>query len=586
MSALDGAQGGGGEGDDIDPATGLPRVNAPITLPRVDQVMNTIGRFVPSIGALSNAVNAYSSVTSPPTVTPGSAADTLLAGTPSENYDRQEPTMPGAAATFHRRSPLRCRRSRRRAVAGGASPGLGLGPTAGQTVARGAVQTADEGEQDVIKRKGSLEAQKADDQVALDIAQKEQERHLQQQVDDRAAQLNADLKAKQDVLAKDKIHDIFDGRPLAAVIAAISSGLGAFAATRTGGVNHAQAILDNAASMFRQKELHRFEQEEKSVEGARGDINHAEARADASMAQLYRTFARDRETVLRKRGADDAAIQADTLIQQNVAKGADRDLKWQDQNATIARQEVNDRAQRAAQYASAGHANAETKKTLAEAAVLQAGGGKEAAGRGITDARQRAFLANGMKAQDKIASEMESQGVKLDENDLATIQKNRTYLEALKHGDKSTMDALGTELSRKIGFLPRSEFDGLDDSKKRLAGALNQMTQKAALLNAGSMTGEAIQHATTGVDLLAPNQGPEEQARRREYIREGIIGANQGLVPGQIAAAAAGSAAALAERAPAAGPKMSQADRVRATEFVRNNRGPKADAVRKLLEAQ
>jgi hypothetical protein len=497
------------------------------------------------------------------------------------------PAMPGAApeAAPLPQQPVTLPKPRV-AGGGGAGPGLGLGPTAGQTVARGAVQTADEGEQDVIKRKGSLEVQKANDQAELDIQQKEQERQRQQAIDDRAAQLNADLKAKQDVLAKDKIHDIFDGRPLAAVIAAISSGLGAFAATRSGGVNHAQAILDNAANMFRQKELHRFEQEEKSVEGARGDITHAEARADASMAQLYRTFARDRETVLRKRGADDAAIQADALIQQNVANGADRDLKWQDQNATIARQEVNDRAQRAAQYASAGHANAETQKTLAETAALQAGGGAKEAGRGITDARQRAFLANGMKAQDKIASEMEAQGVKLDENDLARIQKNRTYLEALKHGDKSTLDALGTELSRKIGFLPRSEFDGLDENKKRLAGALSQMTQKAALLNAGSMTSEAIQHATSGVDLLAPNQGAEEHARRRDYIREGIIGANQGMVPGQMAAAAAGSAAALAERPAAAAPKMTAAERVRATEFVRSNRGPKADAVRKLLEAQ
>jgi hypothetical protein len=149
----------------------------------------------------------------------------------------------------------------------GGGPSLGTGPTAEQMVARGGVKTANEQERDVLMRERDQRAAKAEDEAQLDIVQKERERHLQQEIDQRAAQLNADLKAKQDVLAKDKIHDMFEGRPLAAIVAAISAGLGAFAATRMGGPNHAQAILDNAAQMFRQKELHRIEQEEKGVEG-------------------------------------------------------------------------------------------------------------------------------------------------------------------------------------------------------------------------------------------------------------------------------------------------------------------------------
>jgi hypothetical protein len=435
-------------------------------------------------------------------------------------------------------------------------------------VARGGVKTANEQERDVLMRERDQRAAKAEDEAQLDIVQKERERHLQQEIDQRAAQLNADLKAKQDVLAKDKIHDMFEGRPLAAIVAAISAGLGAFAATRMGGPNHAQAILDNAAQMFRQKELHRIEQEEKGVEGGRTDVTHAETRADAAMAQLYRTFARDRETVLRKRGYTDEMIAGDKQIAANVTKGAEIDARNADQNATIARQEVNDRAQRAAQYASAGHSAAETQKTKAETAAIQAGGGKEA-GRGITDARQRAMLVKGLRDQDAIVQKLEGSGVELDQKDLQRIQDNRTFLaaEANGHGDAS---ALKTVLLRKWGALPRSEFDGLDPRKQELAGAKNLITQKAALLNAGSMTGEAIKHASGIVDLLAPGIGAQEIARRHEYIRSDLIGANQGLVPGQVAAATAGADAA-AHAAPAKLPPLTPAQRVKTEQWIKQN---------------
>lgn len=596
MPASTGASGGGGAGDeDIDPATGLPRVPVqggpglldPLKTAIAGELQNpslVTRALFPTISSVGDAVRGYENSTTA-NVTPGSAADVLLKGTPSENYDRQEPEIPQAAPVVPSQPVTPAPKKAGGGGGGAGGAALPLGPSAGEVVARGAVQTAREGENEAQAAKGTALQATADQNAALDIVQRERERQLQQQTDQRAAELNADLKAKQDVLAKDRIHDMFEGRPLAAVVAALSSGLGAFAATRTGGVNHAQSILDNAAQMFRQKELHRIEQEEKGVSSAQEGIRYADTRADAAMAQLYRSFARDREALLRQRGYTDEQIANDVLIKQNVAKGAEQDLQWQQRNSEIARQEVNDRAQRAVQGATAAHLNAETGKLRAETAAIASGAGGKEPGKGITDARQRAFLSNGLIHEDERAKKLEASGIKLDEKDLERIQDNRTFLSAQKegHGDA---DALKTVLLRKWGVVPRSEFDGLDDRKQELAGALNLMTQKAALLNAGSMTTEGIKHSAGIVDLLAPSIGDRERARRRDYIRTGIVGTNEGLVPGSMAAARSGSDAAAAREAapapaaPAKLPPLTPAQRVLTKQWLDANKSNPQEADR------
>jgi hypothetical protein len=259
---------------------------------------------------------------------------------------------------------------------GGGTAGPGAGPTVGQVMAHGAQLTANEAERDVIVAKGGVEKEKADALVEQDRQEALREKALQDEQKKIQDGLTAQLKEKQDVLAKDKIHDMFEGKPLSAVLAALGAGLGAFAATRSGGVNHAQAVLDRSADMFRQKELHRFEQEEKAVGGAERSRERAEVRADVQTAALYRKFAQEREAVLRRFGAKDAQVTQDSLLQQNLAKAAEIDSGWQNKVADISRQAANDKATRAAQYAAAGAANANAEQTRAETAALKAGGGK------------------------------------------------------------------------------------------------------------------------------------------------------------------------------------------------------------------
>ncbi len=221
-------------------------------------------------------------------------------------------------------------------------------------------------------------------------------------------------------------------------------------------------------------------------------------------------------------GVDTADIQKDELINAAKMKAAQLQAGF----GELANVKVHSSNQLAQEY--------KMKQALDAQKAAEAAANPSQGAKGIVDARQRAQLAGGIRDQAAVASDLAAKGVKLTPEDLKTIQDNRTYLKGVESGH-SVGGALETTILRKLGSLPRSEFDGLDENKQALAGALNLMSQKAGLLNAGSMTGEAITHATGLNDLLAPNVGAKEMARRRDYIVNDIVGANIGLVPGAVA---------------------------------------------------
>src|SRR5207249_9575176 len=121
--------------------------------------------------------------------------------------------------------------------------------------------------------------------------------------------------------------------------------------------------------------------------------------------------------------------------------------------------------------------------------IIGGAGAAGAAGtKGITDARQRGAIATGLKDQMKIVEDEAKRGVRLTDEDLQRWQDNQTYLKMGEHDPGKLL------LFRKFGAAPRSEYDGIDQKKHRMIGAMNLATQKGALLNAGSMTAEGIAH--------------------------------------------------------------------------------------------
>lgn len=426
--------------------------------------------------------------------------------------------------------------ARPRPSGGGGGGGQPDPARAAEAVARGGEKTAEEGQlaniqqaTELAERKAVAEGvQTADEAAATKAHYKE--------IDDKYAAAKTHLDKETEKAANFKIRDQFEGRQGAGIAAALMRGLGAYAAIKGGGPNYAGEVLDAAAKDFRSKQVIQLEQLNKNVANEKDAQHNVMLEADSKEAGFWKNMAQARAGNMAKFGYDTARIEGDKTYQDALSKSAV--LNRQVETGLVERKEREklQASQIAENYASADRSRAGAAKDRAEAAAPP----KENS-RGINDARQRAMLVTGLEDQNKIVMEMQAHGVKLDEKDLQTIQDNRTYLKALEHGDKGTSDALGTVLMRKLGAVPRSDFDGLTPSKKRLAGAYNQMTQKAALLNAGSMTSEAITHAAAAVDLLAPNQGAEEHARRVQYIRTDLIGANKGLVPGQAAAARAGA---------------------------------------------
>lgn len=471
---------------------------------------------------------------------------------------------------------------------GGATPAAAAasGFTPGEKAARLEQDRAEGMGLQTIEEKSAKEQDEARAKAEQDKADAEAYARFQGDTQQRIDKTALHLQQVKDQRSKMEVRQLFDGKPGAAVLAALSEGLGAFASGLSGGPNQAMQIINTAAAGYRQQQLDQIDLKNMDVADAKEALSNAHLEIAAQEAGLFKRLAQERASKLAVFGADKAKIENDGLRNQLLAQSADREKQAQTMLFSRKQEILQQASTRALQGSEIAKNRAETGKIEAEADAKRAetaGGGKQPAGRGVTDERQRAMLVTGLEDQRDIVKDLQSKGVRLSEKDLQRIQDNRTYLEAAKRGDKSVLDALGTTLSRKLGAVPRGEFDGLKPAQKKLAGAYNQMTQKAALLNAGSMTSEAIQHAASAVDLLAPGQGDEEHARRLQYISTDLIGANKGLVPGGVKAARAGAE----ETKPAYDGKRQQltaGENARLMDFIRKNpNDPKAAQARALL---
>lgn len=410
-----------------------------------------------------------------------------------------------------------------------------------------------------IAQAGAASEVAKDDATAKDRAA--QERFQAQQIaTSEAARLTAKADTEDAKYKAMGFKDFWADKTTGArVLGALSMAFGAAGASLTGGPNYAMEIIDKTIDRDYQRQKDAILKQKDVVSEARGIAKDAKAEKllslEAWRKAAYEATEAQGRAMLAKMGPGAAEADKASTIASVHEKAQESRLALEKGIATIS----NTRADTALKGAEIGKVKAETTKDLAQAAA--AGQAKDSE-KGIKDARQRAMLVTGLEDQDKIVRELEGHGVRLSEKDLQKIQDNRTYLAAAQHGDKSALGALGIVYARKWGSVPRSEFDGLTEPQKRLAGAYSQITQKAALLNAGAMTTEAISHAANAVDLLAPNQGPEEHARRKTYIRTDLIGANKGMVPGMVDKARSG-AEAVQSNAPSASGSFGGAQRLR-----------------------
>jgi hypothetical protein len=165
------------------------------------------------------------------------------------------------------------------------------------------------------------EQQQATDREELKKQQEADKAKIQSQVE-AATKTAADLREKH---GKDYEKPFFEGKGVATKwLAALSVGLGAYAATVNKGPNFAWNIMSDAMDRHAARERARLQQQKEEIERAGGDVTKIEAQlrdfdrvtVPQQQAALLQSAGDRRRLLLAKYGADQAKIDGDKLLQQ------------------------------------------------------------------------------------------------------------------------------------------------------------------------------------------------------------------------------------------------------------------------------
>jgi hypothetical protein len=248
--------------------------------------------------------------------------------------------------------------------------------TLAETLAKGQQQSADDQVKGAVRGEVDQAAQQS---LALadQAGQQEAEFAARQAASQKAReQTESEIRARSDAASKMELRDVFEGRPLAAIAAAIASGIGARAAAITGTENTAMRVLENGATAFRQKQQMLYERELRGITDDKERLERANAYAIADEAGLLRKFARDRERTLLIHGADEVRVKGDTILAKLDAGAAEREVASAGALYTRQQAAIMQQAQVASARASANASNAQAQQTRVETSLLQANGGK------------------------------------------------------------------------------------------------------------------------------------------------------------------------------------------------------------------
>jgi hypothetical protein len=425
--------------------------------------------------------------------------------------------------------------------AGGGGGGGGARPTGGhltaqEALAQGSLANAEEQEDQTVRASGDLEARKAD---ALARQAEEQAKAIK--VAQEAWQARRDAAAKhlqerEEAAAKTPIRDLFEGRPLANILAAVAAGVGAKAAAITGTENSALRVLDSAAAAYRQKQQMLYEREMSGVANEKDRLQFATMQSAADEAGLLTRFALDRTKKLQEFGADEARLKSDTILATLATKRADRQSEIATGLYKRGQEEVLQAAQAGAARASAAHSMAETRKTDAETQQLLAGNGPGGGGKSGAAEMKMGMMAE--KGADALAKRdaLISRGVTLTNADRAKIQRNKQSMARAEHMGLAELTA-----GQTAGLVAQSPYQGLPPAKQELARNNDVLTQAAAVISSPSAAEEELRNVRGLYDLNAPGQSAESGAGTLDTIR-GFIGGAKGLGRARTEAAATGAA--------------------------------------------
>ena len=404
-------------------------------------------------------------------------------------------------------------------VPGGGGPPIG-GMTPAEKKAQEALAGTEAAQVETAKKEGEAGKEKAAGQAEFEAAQAKRVDEFNQVWAQKSAAATQHLQQLEDERAKMKVKDLFEGRPGAAIAAALMEGLGAFAASMTGSPNFAMQVINKQVENYRQQQLDKVDQASKGVENAKWMVENARMEMNAQEAGMYKSIAQQRAANLAKFGKSDAEVAADKIVQAASKEAEQR----QAQNATMLANRGEEQRQHAAQRAligsEIGKNNAETAKLGAEAA---AAGTKEESGRGFGVRVQKATLTEKGRQALEIHDRLQSEGVTLTDADRQKYQNNLAEVEKAKH-----MSLFEQEAGRKLGLLATDPYKGFSDKKRQLLQANELLTQVGAgVTNIGASEHE-MEHGRQIFDLNSPGATPA--------MRDQVVNQVRGIVGGAAAA--------------------------------------------------
>lgn len=277
---------------------------------------------------------------------------------PAEPVPSEPPPAPLPPAPPPPPSPVQPALPPGRKPAGAGAPRPG-GESGAEAAARKGEQSAQGKQLDVAEEEKQLGVRKAGAEAdQAGVEQKAIDDHYKM-VDQKVGEASGYLQKKQDEAANFKIKDLYEGQLGGSIAAALLEGLGAFAATLTGGPNHALNTIERGRQQFRQKQQDELEQKYKGVADAKDRVEFIRAELAAKEAGMYKSLAAARVKNMARFGADQARIEGDKIYTDLLGKQAEAERTWQSMLHNRGQQEKLQASEIARNYAGAAKDRAE-----------------------------------------------------------------------------------------------------------------------------------------------------------------------------------------------------------------------------------
>jgi hypothetical protein len=231
--------------------------------------------------------------------------------------------------------------------------------TKGEKAAHVAEQKAEGAQLETARAGGELAQRKAAaEQAQAEEDQKRTQAHFDD-VDKRTSEGHAYLQAQQEKVAKYKVRDVFEGRPGAAIAAALLEGLGAFGASLSHGPNQASAVFERGRQQFRQQQLDELDGLNKGVVDARDRMELTRMELAAREAGMFKLLATSRAANIARFGGDQAKIDGDKIYNELAGHQAESERTYQSMLHTRGQAEKVQGSEMARNYAAAAKDRAE-----------------------------------------------------------------------------------------------------------------------------------------------------------------------------------------------------------------------------------